>query len=328
MPSSSAVPLLHFSTDAFPERERLAAWRDIFGRTVVNLDIEPHDRDSFRSEATLCRLPGLGVLRARSSAVHLSHSRDLIVDDDLSFMAAPTCKYAASQFGRNAVLGPGDGVLMDNAEVGSMTLAAPSQFTTFRVPRKAIEQLVPNLEAKIARAIPASHSALLLLTGYLGVALDTEALGLANMQNAVAKHVYDLLALALGATPDAAEIARGRGERAARLHAAKAYVMQQFGHRHLSVAAVAAHLGVTPRYVHMLFENENESFSEFVLGYRLARAHVLLIDPRFADRPIGAIALDAGFNDLSHFNRTFRRRFGCTPSDVRKAAQRGNGSTT
>jgi AraC-like DNA-binding protein len=28
------------------------------------------------------------------------------------------------------------------------------------------------------------------------------------------------------------------------------------------------------------------------------------------------------FTDLSHFNRTFRRRFGSTPSDVRARAQR------
>jgi len=30
-----------FCTDAFPERERLAAWREVFGRTVCHLDIDP-----------------------------------------------------------------------------------------------------------------------------------------------------------------------------------------------------------------------------------------------------------------------------------------------
>ena len=28
-----------------------------------------------------------------------------------------------------------------------------------------------------------------------------------------------------------------------------------------------------------------------------------------------------GFADVSHFNRVFRQRFGCTPSDVRNAAR-------
>jgi len=90
LPPSDAIPIFRFSTDAFPERERISAWREIFGRTVVNLDVEPLKADGFRAEATVCQLPGLGVLRASSAAVQLTHSRELIVDDDLSFMAAPS----------------------------------------------------------------------------------------------------------------------------------------------------------------------------------------------------------------------------------------------
>jgi AraC-like DNA-binding protein len=37
---------------------------------------------------------------------------------------------------------------------------------------------------------------------------------------------------------------------------------------------------------------------------------------------ISAIAYDAGFGDVSYFNRTFRRPYGVTPSEVREAAQR------
>jgi AraC-like DNA-binding protein len=36
---------------------------------------------------------------------------------------------------------------------------------------------------------------------------------------------------------------------------------------------------------------------------------------------ISEIAFDVGFGDLSYFNRTFRRRFGAAPRDVR-ASQR------
>ena len=144
----TVVPTLRFSTDAFPERERVAAWRDIFGRTVVNLDIEPQNPDGFHAEATVGQLPGLGVLRASSAAVHLSHSRELIVDDDLSFMAAPTCPYAACQHGRSPVLGPGDGVLMSNAEVGSIRLASASHFITFRVPVAAIASHGPRCQRR------------------------------------------------------------------------------------------------------------------------------------------------------------------------------------
>jgi AraC-like DNA-binding protein len=48
----------------------------------------------------------------------------------------------------------------------------------------------------------------------------------------------------------------------------------------------------------------------------------MLVNPLYRNRGISAIAYDAGFGDVSCFNRTFRRRYGMTPSEVREAAQR------
>ncbi len=313
------MPVFQFSTDIFAGRERLSAWREVFGRTVCSLDIEPLEPASFASDATVCQLPGLGVLFASSGAMVLSHTRQLIVDGDLSFMAAPSCRYLASQLGRTVELEAGAGVLMTNAEVGSMRLAAASRFVTFRVPRAAILPLVPDLEAAVARRIPADNPALKLLVGYLESSRETQALTTPGLQHIAVTHVYDLLAVALGATRDAAEIGYGRGVRAARLHAARTFVRHQIGRHSLSARSVAAHLGVTPRYVHMLFETEDTSLTKFIIDQRLARAHRMLLDPQRRQRTISAIAFEAGFSDLSHFNRAFRRHFGKTPSQARRA---------
>ena len=115
----------------------------------------------------------------------------------------------------------GEGVLMSNADVGSMTLAA-SRFAAFSVPRAAIAALVPDVGATIARPIPANNPAFRLLLGYLATANDVQGLITPELQRLAVTHVYDLLALALGATRDAAATAKGRGVRAARLVAAKA----------------------------------------------------------------------------------------------------------
>jgi AraC-like DNA-binding protein len=52
---------------------------------------------------------------------------------------------------------------------------------------------------------------------------------------------------------------------------------------------------------------------------RLTAAHKALAVR--SDMPIVRIVYDLGFNDVSNFNRSFRQRFGCTPSDVRNAAR-------
>ena len=44
----------------------------------------------------------------------------------------------------------------------------------------------------------------------------------------------------------------------------------------------------------------------------------MLLDPDNRAQSISAIALKCGFNDISYFNRVFRRRYGCTPSDLRR----------
>ena len=48
----------------------------------------------------------------------------------------------------------------------------------------------------------------------------------------------------------------------------------------------------------------------------------MLRDPRFTRIKIAAIARAAGFSDISHFNRSFRRAFGDTPFGVRARAAR------
>ena len=65
--------------------------------------------------------------------------------------------------------------------------------------------------------------------------------------------------------------------------------------------------------------DEGVTYTHFVLWHRLDRALRMLRDPRHAARRIGDIAYDAGFGDLSYFNRAFRRRYGATPSEMRNA---------
>jgi len=59
---------------------------------------------------------------------------------------------------------------------------------------------------------------------------------------------------------------------------------------------------------------------EYVNTVRVQKAADML---RRSDRKVMAIALDAGFSNLNHFNNVFKRRFGCTPSAFRKRGDAG-----
>jgi AraC family transcriptional regulator, positive regulator of tynA and feaB len=49
---------------------------------------------------------------------------------------------------------------------------------------------------------------------------------------------------------------------------------------------------------------------------RLARARADVTD---SDRPISNIAQRWGFADTSHFSRTFKAHYGCSPTDYRNS---------
>ena len=85
----------------------------------------------------------------------------------------------------------------------------------------------------------------------------------------------------------------------------------------LSAITVANLLGITARYVHLLLKETGARFSHHVLDRRLEKAAALLRDPLWRDRLIIEIAAEAGFTDISHFNRAFRRKFCATPSAMR-----------
>lgn len=142
--------------------------------------------------------------------------------------------------------------------------------------------------------------------------------------HAAVLHICDLIALSVGAEPDAAELMQERGLRAARYDAICKLILANLGNPRLSVTDIARVQRVTPRYVQLLFERTGTTFSAFLLARRLALVHRCLSNPLFCHRSIGSLALDAGFGDLSYFNRVFRRAYGETPSDVRYRALRAD----
>ena len=83
-------------------------------------------------------------------------------------------------------------------------------------------------------------------------------------------------------------------------------------------ADVARKLGLSPRYVQDLLHGTGMSFTERVTELRLQRARAMLRASH--DAKVIDIALACGFNDVSYFNRCFRRRFGAAPNEFRSGS--------
>ncbi len=74
--------------------------------------------------------------------------------------------------------------------------------------------------------------------------------------------------------------------------------------------------GVTKEYFSKVFHNiTGTTFTKYIAGLRVGKAKELL---KATDEKIISVCFESGFNDLSHFNRTFKKLTGKTPSQYRK----------
>ena len=302
---------LRIETRSLPPTRRLSALRDLFDRSI-GMEIAAENDQPV--DLQINAVPGLRralmlrpfTARAARPAPRLSDG-----DDTVCLMIKSGGQMALRQGRREAVPDVGDGMLLVYRQP-SQVFFQEATYLSVRVPLEALAMLV-DVEAAAGRRIPGETAALVLLRHY--VASLPERVADPALAGLVATHVYDLMALAIGATGECREIARGRGVRAARLEAIKADLTRDAS---LSIDEIARRQGVTPRYVQILLEEQGTTFGEFVTERRLDVARSMLRSPRYAGWSIAGIAFEAGFRDLSHFNRRFRRRFGVTPSEFRR----------
>jgi AraC-like DNA-binding protein len=272
----------------------------------------------------LRKFPDLGLLSGTVQGVRHEHAgRDSgDGDDDFSFHMNLSGLSLIAGHRSETTLRNGDAMLLSYSV--SRTISRPGlvDHRVIRLPRASLSPLVRNIDDAVLCPIPHGTGMLSLLRNYADAVFDDPALAVPEMRQLIVAQLCDLVAVTLGATRDATAVARGRGVRAARLRAIKVDIEAHLANGDLSPGAVAKRQKVSDSYIRKLFETEGTSFSQFVLGRRLGRAHRMLTDRRWAERSIASIAFDAGFGDLSYFNRTFKRFYGATPSEVRGAVDR------
>ena len=85
----------------------------------------------------------------------------------------------------------------------------------------------------------------------------------------------------------------------------------------LSVQTLAERIGVTTRYLQLLFAEGGECVSEYIKRERLRGCLLDLRDAGLDQQSITEIAFSWGFNSAAHFSSSFKKEFGLSPRDCR-----------
>ncbi len=309
------------TTETLPHRQRLDFVHDFLGRHIGGVQLHLLDRDNARFDLQAMSLPGgMTVGYGSFSPMHGSRTRDLLQDGrDHLLLTIHSEDHEVAVNGKAPVrVRAGDIAVKDEGEGYELWFGRPMAVHAIALERRLLSALGLRLERGPFHILPGAANSLTLLKSYIDIVRQNPPTSL-KASELVSRHIYDLAALALDGFAGSGLDRNEHSIAAARLKIVQKDILDRLCAPDLSIESVARRQGVSPRYIQRLFEMRGMTFSDFVRERRLDLAFRLLqgSDPAFST--VTAIALNAGFSDISSFNRAFRKRFNATPSDIRAA---------
>jgi len=320
------MPKIVFSSDQLPaslnDQARFRLWQDLWNSRFGAAEFVAYPDRPFSARHEFLLLGDLNVTRQHSTLQHWFRSSRHVAKDARGDFLLGYNRSSSSptiiQRNREVVLASGQPTLFTNGEAAESHSVEETSLVGICMPRARLLERVAHSDDLVQMPLDSTTPAARLLRGYLELLLDLD--GAADDPLLVAhaeSTLIDLVVLTLGAGGEAAEIARMRGLRAARLQEIFAAIKAGYADPAFAVRGVAHKLGLSPRYVNDLLHETGVSLVERVLELRLQKARAMLADPHHDRLKIIEIAYACGFSEVSYFNRCFRRRFGASPTQYR-----------
>ena len=294
-------------------------WRDAICDTFVDLDCTREDESPFDGWLDRRSLLDTRFVRVGATRHMVSRDRARITRAGTDYILLSIMlegRGTIVQNGREAVLGVGDFAIYDTTMPYQFLLDTAFSQTCLRIQREEFCRRIGDVHKLTARTISGREGTGRLASQFireLSTQLDT--VGHASAQPIHAT-MLDLVASALGEL-DGGPVAPMREARHLLLQRVLRFVEDHLDRPDLSCEEVARAFAVSERYLRKLFEDREQSLSEWIWHRRLEEARQRLSDRRRVRISVTSIAYDCGFKDVAHFSRAFRAKYGMTPRDFR-----------
>jgi len=310
----------HFRSADGPGARRTAYWNDIYADQFAHVTFMP-TRDDFDAELRMSNLGPLGIADIRTSctdiertASHINLSKSRL----FSFLLLVRGAATFSHYGHEEQLAPGDFTLCDNAAPHRIHFEANSRFMLLRATPAMLRNHLPCPEQVCGLKLPA-HEGLTPTVSAMAQSIWRQMeCGLdETYHDRIAGHLLEMVGTAY---------AIGLGHRMTnstvvglRKAGARQYIEERLQDPELGSAAIARGLRISPRYLRMLFAEDSENVSAYVLRRRLEECAMQIASEGWKHLTITEIAFKWGFNSSAYFARAFRQRYGMTATEFRRA---------
>jgi AraC-like DNA-binding protein len=310
-----------FSTADVEPRRKMEYWNDYATDSFTPIVSDPVDVPSFNAHLSRTQLHGITLAEVysdaqivRHSQTHVARARKAIFFLHMQLDGVGVVR----QSGREALLRSGDFAITDTTRPYELVFDDSKRMLVIGVEHELMRRYLRNPEDWVSMRMPGDVG----LSGVTSELLRAfwKALRGAQLDSAMAPRVmYAALELlsgaSLGKQPQGGRSSMAIRQRGRILD----YIETHLGDADLSPSTIGRACGITPRYLHHLFMDEDETVARYVLRRRLEECSKALISVSQRNRTLTSIAFDHGFNSPTHFGRAFRERFGMTPREYRRA---------
>jgi len=315
---------IRFTTDHVAVHERLDYWREAICDVFVQLDCRSARRRGFYGHVTSEALERLKLSEVDAESQHVSRGRRQLAkakEDDFLLSLQLTGAGLVRQDDRDAVLAPGSMALYASTRPYELIFAQSFRQLVVQLPRELLSTAIANPDDLTARTLtPAVPETRLLGAALGGLYADAAAFAPAARSHVVTS-VVEALAAALATLPGATTGKAFEPRVAARARI-RAFVSAHLDDPNLSPSMIARAMGFSRQHLYRLYAGSDESLERYMWSLRLERVRADLENAALGMVPIAELAARHGFVSPEHFSRSFRRRYGATALQIRRARKR------
>lgn len=311
-----------WTTDKVPQRESLSYWIEAVCRTYTPLDCEKGPLESpFYGRIDAGQVGQIRLTHVTAAAQKVRRTKASIArgtEEKLLFSIQKSGRCHVVQDGRVATLMLGDLALYDTTRPYDLIFDDDFSQYVVALPGSALRPHLVAADRLTARSVPGSNgigrAVLQTIESVMCEADTLSEAALRPMEDAL----RGLLTAGILSLPGAAGVP-GPTVACARRTMVKAYALQHLRDPDLGVGAIAAAHGVDASTIHRAFDGTDETLSRWIWGQRLEHAHRDICDRMQSGKTLTDIAFSWGFNDMAHFSRAFKARFGQSPRAARRS---------
>jgi AraC family transcriptional activator of tynA and feaB len=310
-----------FSTEGQWPWRRVRQWQECVSRIYPVVDITPVERDAFKGRIDWRQISNLQISDLESVGQRVVRTERHVraaVEDLLQINFQIAGEGAVEQCGRTAMTRPGEFAIYHSMRPYEMRFGGLFRQISIEMPSDLLRRGFGSFEACVSTTICGTSGPGRFVFDFVRSLAEEELPFEAQLASRLQSHFIDLLVTALAAVRTG-EAPRRSVVGARTLANIKRHIADNLWDPELSPQSVAEAENISLRYLYLLFQHEEQPIARWIQNCRLDRCKAELESRSQCGRTVSDIAFAWGFSDSTHFSRAFRRRFGISPRECRRA---------